>query len=467
MKPLGVRVQPGARPGALGAAPRGRREVESPEVSPAALRSLYVWGGMSLLGVIFFLFGGAIGSFDSGNYLKYLLVDIVLFLGVALGVFRVPIRVPAAMQVLILLQIWLTACTIYATITLARVSEFSVTDYSLVAGLLAYLLATVVARARPEVRGIAYKILLYATLASGLLSILQFVGFGPEIAVANRLIKNVESIENWGGTTGIRASGIWPSVGVTGFMNLAFVGAMAAAAMRRRLTRFEWALVGLATISVGLVQVRSFAPSALVIYGVFTYVCARRYGPKAYAGAALFLCLAVLVVARNPERFGYIMSTFQGGAVASATFDFRRDQLWPQALNIIERHPWTGIGVEPSFAGFGGGLEDRFVRINILDSGWMVALAFGGIPALLILAALSMAGIASSCVALVRERFVDETHYVFGGFAAAAAITLVNQLFAGNTFTNGPILMFQLMLVGFGLPETHSLGRMLRISRNV
>ncbi len=448
MKTLGVRPEatalftPGAKK-ALGVS-------QSLAISSGVMsgKAIFAWGLLNMVAIQSMWFLGLAQQINPGNFMKYISFSIAGFLAVAYTRYRVPPSVPAGLKLIGFLQIWFTFCTIYATIVLMRTSDFGSADYSLVTFILAFLQGAALTYLFPDLRK---KILIYLYVLGGasfIMGLLQMAHFGPAISYGNAVI-GFEQIDDWGGKGGVRAPGLFPSIGVTVVFNLLIASLIGATALVRKLKGYEMALLAAAFLSLVFVQVRSAAPQILAVYAFVTYALAKRYGSRALLLSLLCLGGIVLIVASFPEKFAYTLSTLSD----QTTLDYRTDVLWPQAIHIYEQHPFTGIGVEPAFAGYET-LETRYVRENILDSGWMVALAYGGLPGVCLLGLTCLAGLVGSCMAVrFKSNYEDDTHRIFGIAGIFVVLSLALSLAVGNTFTNVSIGMPYFMLLGCMTPR--------------
>jgi O-antigen ligase len=176
---------------------------------------------------------------------------------------------------------------------------------------------------------------------------------------------------------------------------------------------------------------------------VVLFVRRHRYGALPYVVAGV-LALLVMVFFGG-DRFQYL---FSGD---TSTFDYRRDVLWPQAYNILENRPWFGIGVEPAFAGFPTVAGSRWSDAIILDNGYLVAIAFGGIPALTFMVLGVVAAIVGS-VALIARKTDDRWEKGFAVAALVVALAFGYGMFFGNMITNISLGMFYFVIAGMASP---------------
>jgi O-antigen ligase len=274
---------------------------------------------------------------------------------------------------------------------------------------------------------------------------LQFANVGPAIALANILIGYTD-ITNWAGQGGVRAIGIFPGAILPVHYNLIVIGIIGAALFYRKLKSREITLI---VILIG-VMLMSQVRNATVLIAltllplIVLFVKKHRYQALPYVVAGVIVLLLMIIF--GGDRFQYL---FSGD---TSTFDYRREVLWPQAFNILENRPWFGIGVEPALAGFPVVSSDRWSDAIILDNGYLVAVAFGGIPALTLLIMAAVFGLIGS-IRLVARKTDDpmEKGWAYAQFVIALAFGY-GMLF-GNMITNISLGLFYFIMAGMAMPK--------------
>jgi hypothetical protein len=349
-----------------------------------------------------------------------------------------------AIALLIVVQVWFTVATFAAQIQLGRHIEFVAPDYSLVTFFLAFIQGAMLVSMAPHLRKVMAKGLIALCLISAFVALLQFANVGPAIQIGNIMV-GFEDITNWAGQGGVRAVGIWPGVVLPVHYNLIVIGIISAALFYRKLNAAEITLIVVLIGVMLMSQVRNATVLiALVLLPLIVlFVKRHKYGALPYVVAGVIALL--LMIFYGGDRFQYL---FSGD---TSTFDYRRDVLWPQAFNILENRPWFGIGVEPAFAGFRTIATDKWSDAVILDSGYLVAGSFGGIPALTFLILAVVAAVIGSIRLVFRK---TEDRWERGYAVAAFVISLAfgyGMLF-GNMFTNISLGMFLFIIAGMGMP---------------
>jgi O-antigen ligase len=255
----------------------------------------------------------------------------------------------------------------------------------------------------------------------------------------------MEDITNWAGQGGVRAVGIFPGVILPVHYNLMAIGIIAGALFYRKLNAPEITLIVVLIGVMLMSQVRNATVLiALVLLPLIVlFVKRHRYGALPYVVAGVVVLLVMVFF--GGDRFQYL---FSGD---TSTFDYRRDVLWPQAYNILENRPWFGIGVEPALAGFPTVASDRWTDAVILDNGYLVAVSFGGIPALTFMI-LAVATSIIGSVMLIFRKTEDRWEKGYAVAAFSIALAFGYGMYFGNMFTNISIGMLYFIVAGMAMP---------------
>jgi O-antigen ligase len=411
-------------------------------------KALVGWGLTNIVIIIVQMFLSPIGyniGVNVGNLNKYFMFSLALWIAVSLVRNAAPLRIPGAMLFLIAVQIWFTVSTIVSQVQIGKSAEFSAPDYSLMALLLCFLQASMLSYMYPHVRVLMKRFMVGMCVVSAFAAMSQFLGFQPAIAFSSLMV-GVESIENWAGQGGIRALGIMPGIGLQITYGLIAVILIACALFERKLTKLEIAAIVLLVGVMLMAQIRNGLVLMALILIPLMVVFAKRHKREAipYLGLA-FGVLALLIFAGG-ERFSYM---FSGD---TSTFDFRREVLWPQAWSIYEQRPWFGIGVEPDFAGFNTFIRSRWSDGRLMDNGYLVTLAYGGLPALTFLILAVLAGLRGATMLILRK----DSSPLERGYAVCALAVALNigyGMFFGNYITNISLGMLYFIIAGMAMPS--------------
>jgi hypothetical protein len=414
----------------------------------AAAKPMVAWGVgnvvLALVQMFIAPFGWYVGI-DIGNLNKFFMLSFGAWIAIALLRKLAPLTIPASIIALIGVQVWFTVSTVVAQLEMGRHFEFIAPDYSLVTFVLAFIQGAMLVQIAPDIRRIFAKSLLVLVLVSACVALLQFANVGPAIALANILIGYTD-ITNWAGQGGVRAIGIFPGAILPVHYNLIVIGIIGAALFYRKLKSREITLI---VILIG-VMLMSQVRNATVLIAltllplIVLFVKKHRYQALPYVVAGVIVLLLMIIF--GGDRFQYL---FSGD---TSTFDYRREVLWPQAFNILENRPWFGIGVEPALAGFPVVSSDRWSDAIILDNGYLVAVAFGGIPALTLLIMAAVFGLIGS-IRLVARKTDDpmEKGWAYAQFVIALAFGY-GMLF-GNMITNISLGLFYFIMAGMAMPK--------------
>lgn len=417
---------------------------------------LVAWGIGNVMIAVLQVFLSPLGpqiGVNFGELNKYFMVTFGGWIAVALSRRSTLSKLPLSMVFLILVQVWFTVSTIVAQAQLGRHIEFIAPDYSLVTFILAFVQGAMLVSIAPHLRKVMTKGLIAICLVSAVVAVLQFLDFGPASALGNALV-GFEDITNWAGQGGVRAVGIFPSVILPVHYNLIAIGLISAALFYRKLKPAEISLIIVLIGVMMMSQVRNATVLiALVLLPLIAlFVRRHRIGALPYVVAGVVVLIAMVIY--GGDRFQYM---FSGD---TSTLDYRRNVLWPQAINILENRPWFGIGVEPALAGFPTAVTDRWSSGTILDNGYLVAAAFGGIPALTFMILAVLSAIIGS-VALVMRKTEDRWEKGYAIAAVVIALAFGYGMMFGNMITNISLGMFYFVAAGMAMPSKSAQGALL------
>lgn len=417
-------------------------------------RAMTAWGLLNI-GIIFismFLASpvGAMIGIHVGNLNKYFMFSIAGWIMVALLRNLAPLRLPGALILMILVQIWFTVSSVVSQIQLSRSLEFSAPDYSLMSFLLCFIQGSMLVYFAPQIRVLLKRLIVGVCLLSAFVAILQFMNFGPAIAYASLIIPS-QDITNWAGQGGIRAVGIFSGLVFQTSYSLIAIGLIASSLCSRKLTVLEIGAIVLLTGTMFMAQMRSLLPMIAVVLIPLIVFFVRKHRISSMPYVVLGTIALAVLIWKGGDRFDYMFSGDR------STFNWRTDVLWPQAWSIFAERPWFGVGVEPAFAGFTTLVTGRWSSGYIMDNGYLVALAFGGLPALTLLILSLLAGLYSS-IKLLRRRNVSSIEQGFAIVSVTVVLMFGFGMFFHNMFMNMSMSLLYFILIGLALPSRPSIG---------
>ncbi|MCH8977630.1 MAG: O-antigen ligase family protein [Armatimonadetes bacterium] len=410
--------------------------------------ALASWGVFNIAIVFVQMFMAPFGlqvGVNIGNLNKYFMFSLGAWIAVAMVRKVAPLRLPGAMVGLICVQLWFTVSSMVAQIELGRAHEVSAPDYSLVGFLLCFLQGSMLVSFFPHIRVWLKRVIVGLCVLSAFVAVLQFLNFGPAIALLNIMV-GFGGEGGWSGQGSIRAMGIFPGVGLQVTYSLIAVGLIASALYSRKLLPIEIVLIIVLTGMMFMAQVRNALVMVAVVMVPLIVLFVKRHKQRAIPYIVAGVIALLLLVFSGSGRFDYMLSG------DTSTLDYRYDVLWPQARTIFEQRPWFGIGVEPTFAGAPSFVRDRWTDGLLIDNGYLVALAFGGLPALVFVVMSVLLGAFGALRLLVRRG----AEPIERGFAIAACIVVLlfgYGMYFGNMFTNISIGMLYFIIAGVALPS--------------
>lgn len=384
-----------------------------------------------------------------GPYYKFHLFNMAIWIAACLITRRATIRIPFAIASLVLLHIWFVICTIIAQVELARSTDFNNADYPIVGYFLAFLQGSMLAYFMPESRKVMLRFFVAFAVISSLVAFAQFLKFGPAISLGNRMV-GWQAIDDWGGRGGVRSVGLFGSIGLIVYFHMAAATLMISALHFRKLAWWEFVVIGMLVLSSLMSQTRNAYPIIAIVLLYGAVLLFKRYQKLGIPITLAGLLVLILFFVAGGRQLTYLGMTFEEEGLS--TWDFRKDVLWPQAWAVADERPWTGVGVESLYAGLTRLLgRDRFVWAGQMDNGYLIALAYGGFPGLVLL-------VFTVFVALVTSirHFSRNLEPLTKAYAACTVVIVLfhaSGMMFGNMITNLYDTVFLYVLVGMALPS--------------
>lgn len=416
-------------------------------VTASAERSLENWG---LLNMVFLMSTMFISKFYIDTNLHALgYLSCLTWVLIALLKGFAPVRVPLFMWIVVLFQVWLAFTTVYAEIAIVRKTVFNPTNYTIFLYFLAFLQGTMLSYRSARARQVFMKIWLGTLIASGAVAWLQVMGFGPAKAL---LSLSAEFTVKGTADTAVRASGLLQDIGWAAAFGCLGSIMIASFLVVRNLKWYEWAAIALLMTSSLLPQTRNQIPLIVITLIWIGVLVVRRYGARGVIGSALVTTTVGMVMSFNLERFAYIT---RGG---TDTMTFRRENLWSQAWNAYREMPWTGIGQEAAFVSYQSQVfPNKWVSINLMDSGYMLALAWGGIVGLALLILAVTLGMVQA-IRLAQLPTPDDWSRAGRYALVLVGLYYLIGMYFGNQWGT-PYRAFPFALIGISLPTIRYLRR--------
>jgi len=377
-------------PSAIAAEPR---PLNPPQID--GYRGLALWSGFNL--VIPILTAMLPGRSEVASSVpKVVVVSVLLNLILTYWKVRLPLRIPAAIAGMVLLNGWIVVCSYNAALTLSRSSVFGIPDYFMFMYFLLFMQAAALNYYRPQWREIYIKCIIAAACIHSVVAILQFVHFGPALKIAENY--NGADITDWSGKGdgGTRVVGLtgWP-LQMTEWAMFGF-SFFAGVVLSRKFKPWE-ALAAFGFLGVAfMAQLRGVYPVLGLLFVWFIFALVRRHREGSIGYLAFFVTCLVGVGFAAYERLKY------GLNANTDTLAYRLKVGWPQAYRVLEVRPLFGIGPETGFISSASTTVDRFVKGFPLDNGYLDFAAWGGFPAVILVALTGLVAVKSVFTLLLQ-----------------------------------------------------------------
>lgn len=391
---------------------------------------------------------------------KFLGVSVIACMIVTFAKLKAPLRLVFPVYMLMVLQVWFFFCDLHASYTLGRFSIFGTPDFLLLFYVFYFVQASVIAYVAPEYRKTFMRFMMWTIVISGIVAVLQFVKFGPALALGY-IYNTAHSIEEWDTRGGIRAFGLtgWPES-----MALLCIGGFAMVAGRmfeRKLKAWEIAYAGFFLFVGVIAQSRTMYFGILACVIIFVWMLAKRDKATAllfvFLGAILLTVVGVIAY----EQLSYATNT---NPFDSEELRFRLQVGWPQAYHIFEYRPWTGIGPDTNLVFINETtIPDFWVGGATLDNGYLMLISWGGLPALAIFVTALFAGI-RGMFRTTKIKGIDPDRRLVAFFCLMMLLGLTNDMATAVGFVSQPwINMLIMTAAGLAMPSrTEAVGEITR-----
>lgn len=414
----------------------------------ASSRSYLPWWGLANLALIFSQLLLPPNDFTF-KFLGVSYLSMIIWLLIALPSARIPLRIPVPIKFLIGLQVWTFICAIAAQYSVGQILGVSLLTGFYLLYVLVFLQAAALGWMFPESRRYITYMFLGIICLSTFVAYLQFFHFGPAIELSRRY--NPMPIDNWGNRGGLRAFGLYGQLHHQAIACLTCATIISGRLLTRSLTRWELALIVFLLGGAMIAQSRILYLSVAVFVGLFVFLYYRRERHRALPLLVLLGLgtIAFFIVFRS--QFAYLFST--GALRDDASLVFRQQVAWVQASRIFDVLPWTGIGPSGLLATGTGGVQylTKFMTGANLDNGYLLILAFSGLPGLI----LWIGFLGTAILGTLRQALWDPTASADQRtFALAVFLNLTGislTMFMGNVISNVPPNLAVCMFAGLAM----------------
>lgn len=401
-------------------------------------KAILVWNYISLIFVLVPLFLPAWEVV--ANNLRYVMFNAVLVTTFTWWRLGAPVKLIWPIRFLLLVQIWLTVCSILAAVQLGRTNDFETSNYFLIMAFLYYINAVIVSHIWHDFRRKILNLILIVMGISATIGFLQFLKIPPAMALASIYNQTVD-ITSWsqsGYTEGISTGvvrpvglGSWPEWLV--FHALCGWAIIASRMVERNLKPWEFTLASFFLLCAALPQSRVMYLSLFACTIIFLYLIVRRDKVRGKVYLMGFICALALLVTAGSQRLGYVLQT---DLTKDETLKYRQETGWQQAYRISEERPWTGIGPDNGMVwNVKRIVPDKYTQGQYLDNGFLLLLSWGGYPALALFLPVLFTGFFGG-IMLARDRNASMERRKLAFVCSILVMCILNNMILNNGFTN-------------------------------
>lgn len=363
---------------------------------------------------------------------------------------KVPVRGNLVIALCLILQLWSVFTSLHGNQVMGeaigapplglQMSEALFLWYAL-----AFIHGMMMTRLVPGFRNLAVMCVLGVLGISAAVAYLQFLGVGWALNLQVSIIgSNGFSFKDF---DGVRASGLTGHPATAALQGIVCCCLLASVLAVRRMKPWEIAAFLFFMGEVVVAQARAVYLAGAVLVVVFAFGMLVR-SPRtmgALAVAGLLLLAPFSGMLENKLAYGLSKDKSSQG-----TFDFRRDVTWQQARNVYHDWPYTGLGPQFSLATYSTIGIDKYTGRGGIDNGYYLALAWWGLPGLVMLIGLLFVGLASAIRIMANRSWPPEAKR-FAVFGALICVCYGINMFFDNLLTQNGIQSAVFFLAAFAV----------------
>ncbi len=360
---------------------------------------------------------------------------------------------PAGIVGALVLQGWLMFCNLRAEVLHSRAVEFNQLDYLIISYVLAAVQTAFMVRLYAPARTVIGNIFFGFLAASAIVGILQFLKFGPALAVSELFLRGGLQVYYEVGTA-IRAFGLTGSIGDFAYACVVGLAFVIARLFSRPLYWYEYGFGTLFLLGgvVSQSRVALVGLAVCVICGLVIAAIRLREKGLLVVIAAVAGMFALFVA--GAERLSYTLST---NLRRDAAFEYRRDVAWPRATRVISDNPVFGIGTTARPLGAlvittrEGGTSRRFPTFGSSESQFLTYGIFGGYPAIGLLAiSLGLLALGAFRLFLDKRAHLEDRGYAFAMLVVILLVT--TYCYLGNVLAKYEVNLAVFTMAGLCVP---------------
>lgn len=382
----------------------------------------------------------------TGNLRFAYLAMSALFLFVAFSRLRLPLRLTFPLAAALVLQCWSFFTSLYASQTLARPIELGRAELYMLESAIPYGISYVLISITPRARDAVIAAMVTTFGISCFVGWLQFFRVPPAMSLAN--VYTYKAIDNWDGTSGLRAVGLTFHPNSLAFQGVVGFAMIAGRVLDRIVRRSDLFWLFFFSGSVITTQARLGWIVLGIAWVLFVIALLKQNKPLATKLITVGVVIMAIALTVAGRRFGY--ATQSTSLSDDASFSFREDVVWRQLDPIYPKFAVTGIGPSPGLL-LGTGPEDKWVETGrVMESGYRVVLAMYGVPGLLMFAG-SLVICSVSAGRIVPNQRESKGRRQAAAVALAAVLFILVNCYTANTVDGYMQLPFNFLAAGLAV----------------